>query len=96
MAQDGALGPWTLLSAMTFSVTLNFFRILPTKTDAVVAFPQIKENPYSSFVNLTNDMNNYMRNGMWNWTTDELIPRIRPCRQGHKRTRFGEKREIVS
>jgi hypothetical protein len=38
---------------MTFSVTLNFFIILPTKTDTVVAFPQIKENPYSSFVNLT-------------------------------------------
>ena len=56
MAGDGAVGPSTLLSAMTFSVTLNFIRILPTKTDAVVAFPQIKENRYSSFVNLTDDI----------------------------------------
>ena len=56
MAGDGALGPSTLLSAMTFSVTLHVFIILPTKTDAVGAFPQIKENRYSSFVNLTDDM----------------------------------------
>jgi hypothetical protein len=61
MAQDGAVGPSTLLSAMTFSVTLNFFTILPTKTDAVVAFPQIKENRYSSFVNLTDDIYILMR-----------------------------------
>jgi hypothetical protein len=56
------VGLETLLSAMTFSVTLNFFRILPTKTDAVVAFPKIKENRYSSFVNSTVEMLAVKRN----------------------------------
>ena len=56
MAEDGAVGPSTLLSAITFSVTLNFFTILPTKTNTVVAFRQIKENRYRLFVNLTDDI----------------------------------------
>jgi hypothetical protein len=72
-AEDGSLGPETLLSAMTFSVTLNFFTILTTKTEAVVAFPEIKENRYSSFVNLTDDINIHTHTHKYSQTLN-LLP----------------------